>query len=205
MSDAAVRPKRKRRRLLGVALLLAVLAVSMFGCTSTITPPPAPARPVTVFLLREALHTGVVLPPIAPGDEYVEFGYGDWSWFALGDDAWYHVFATVLWPTQGALGRRSFATREAADLPRVAYWADVTPLQVEAELAQQLRLRLQAQFDAGATGAVQRPELGFTFVPWDRSYWFVDNCADVAAEWFTELGCSVGWAPVRAGLQVEGH
>lgn len=204
MNGAATRPKRKRRRRLVGAALLVLVAASVFGCTSTITPPPAPAQPVTVFLLREALHAGVVFPPLAPGGDYVEFGYGDWSWFALGHDAWYHVFATVLWPTQGALGRRPFAARDAAALPRAAWWADVTPLQVEAELAKRLHERLQQQFDAGVAAVVQRRDLGFSFVPWDRSYWFVDNCADVAAEWFTELGCSVGWAPVRGGLQVAG-
>lgn len=202
MNGAPTGRERKRRRRLVGAALLALVAVSVFGCTSTITPPPAPAQPVTVFLLREALHTGVVLPPLELGGDYVEFGYGDWSWFALGHDAWYHVFATVLWPTQGALGRRPFDAREAAALPRAAWWADVTPLQVEAGLAKQLHERLQQQFDAGAAAVVQRRDLGFSFVPWDRSYWLVDNCADVAAEWFTELGCSVGWAPVRRGLRV---
>ena len=49
------------------AALLAMLVCSGFGCTATVTPPFEPEDPVRVFLLSEAMHTGLVLPP-DPGD-----------------------------------------------------------------------------------------------------------------------------------------
>lgn len=194
--------RRARRGLLTLALIVA-LPFLAFGCTSSIAPPERPSDPTTVFLLGEAMHSGIVLPPNGRDDEFVEFGYGDWSWFALGNDAWYDAFATVLWPTAGALGRRTFGARDAATLRSAVYWAELSPVVVSAAKANALRERLQRQFDAGQANAVRRADLGFTFVPMDRSYWFADNCADAAADWFVELGCDVGWAPVRIALEVD--
>jgi len=197
----ATRPRRRWRRALFV-LALAVASIPVFGCTSTITPPASPATPTTVFLLSEAMHTGIVLPPLGPDDEFVEFGYGDWSWFALGNDAWYRVFPTVLWPTQGALGRRTFGARDERQLRAAAWWTTLSPLVVDAAKVRTLRTKLQARFDAGASNAVRRQDLGFDFVPSDDSYWFGFTCADAAAAWFRELDCEIGWTPIRGGLDV---
>lgn len=184
------------------AVATAVLVTGALGCTSTITPPTDPPHPATVFLLREAMHVGLVLPPANASAEFVEFGYGDWSWFALGNDAWYHVFATVLWPTQGALGRRAFAAADERELRARAHFAELFAVTVDGERVDALRTRLQQQFEAGLGDAVHHPGLGWTFVPDERGYWFANTCADVAADWFRELGCEVGWAPIRASLAV---
>lgn len=197
----APRRKRRWRRLVVAAAALAVV-FAVIGCTSTITPPAKVADPVAVFLLREAMHTGIVLPPAGPADEFVEFGFGDWGWFALADDAWYHAFATVLWPTQGALGRRTFGARTADELRARVTWAELSPVAVDRAKAAALRQRLESEHARRIADAVRRPELGWTFVPFDQSYWFVVTCADVAADWFRELDCSVGWVPIRAGLCV---
>lgn len=183
------------------ACLLAV------GCTSTVVPPAGPDDPVEVFVLAEALHTGIVLPP-DPGasgnpDQYVEFGFGDWSWYALGNESWYHVFSTVLWPTQGTLGRRSFGARTADELRRRAGWAELQSLTVSRRKASALRRRLQAEFDGARKRVVVRSNLRFKFVPAGGSYWFLHNCADLATDWLRELDCEIWWCPVRTGLFVE--
>jgi len=190
------------RALLQAALWLPVLT----ACSSLVTPPADVADPVEVFVLEEALHTGLVLPP-DPGasgspDQFVEFGYGDWSYYALGNNAWYDTFGAVLWPTQGALGRRTFGARTAEELRRNAYWATLSPVVVSRAQASELRRRLQQQFDERRKRVVVDRQLDFKFVPVPGSYWFPHNCADVAAQWLEQLGCEVGWAPVRAGLSV---
>ncbi len=187
-------PATDRRR--GLAAATALFA----ACTSTVTPPAHVDDPVLVFLLEEAMHTGIVLPPLDDGDEFVEFGFGEWGWYALGHDSWYHVFATVLWPTQGTLGRRTFGARTADELRARVRQAELSPIEVSAAKAAALRRRLQQQHDERREEALERPEYGQVFVPFDRSYWFAATCADVAAEWFVELGCDVGWAPIRTGL-----
>jgi hypothetical protein len=184
--------------------LLAIALLPFLCCTSTVTPPPPPADPTTVFLLSEALHTGVVLPPDSADDRagYVEFGFGDWSWYALGNEQWYNVFATVLWPTQGTLGRREFGSHTADEMRARVKWAELEPIVVSAGKVRALRKKLQAEFDARSAEAVERPELRFRFVPSDGSYWFPHNCADAAADWLRELDCTIGWAPIRKGLHV---
>jgi hypothetical protein len=176
------------------------------GCSSTVTAPPEVVDPVEVFVLEEAMHTGLVLPPdpSASGspEQYVEFGYGDWSWYARGNDAWYDVFATVLWPTRGTLGRRTFGARTPAELRRRAHWARLSSIVVEREHAAALRVALQRRFDARRKQVVVDRRLGFKFVPTDGAYWLPHNCADVVADWLERLGCEVGWAPLRVGIYV---
>lgn len=187
-----------------LAALAAAAAIPFvaFGCTATITPPRHVTEATTVFVLREAMHTGLVLPPAAGTTEYVEFGFGDWSWFALGNDAWYHAFATVLWPTAGTLGRRTFAAADDAQLRARIHWASLAPVVVDSGRVRGLRAQLEASFARALPQAVRRPELGWTFVPYERSYWLPQNCADVAAEWFVDLGCEVSWVPVCTALAV---
>ena len=190
---------------MGDALKWGVL-VLLVGCTSTVVPPLDPVDPVEVFVLSEAMHTGLVLPP-DPGasgnpDQYVEFGFGDWDWYALGNDAWHNAFATVLWPTQGGLGRRTFGARTPAELRRRASWAKLQPIVVSREKAALLRRRLQAEFDGARKQVVVNRRYGFRFVPTRYSYWLWQNCADLAVDWLQELDCSVWWCPVRYGLWV---
>ncbi|MFT6078206.1 MAG: hypothetical protein ACI8UD_002014 [Planctomycetota bacterium] len=219
MSDAAgiakaddvsvKRSRKRRRRRRQVMSLMNVLAVTFltFGCTSTIRPPLDPVDPVVVFVLSEAMHTGIVLPP-DPGssgnpDQYVEFGFGDWSWFALANNSWHNAFSTMLWPTQGALGRRTFGARTAEQLRNRASWAKLQPILVSREKAAQLRRRLQAEFDSARKLVVVRQSLNFKFVPTEYSYWLLHNCADLAVDWLQELDCDAWWCPVSYDLLVE--
>lgn len=206
MHDARVARRRRRRRVALAVLLLWGLTFLMFGCTSTVYPPKAPEDPVEVFLLGDAMHTGVVLPPdpLASGnpDQYVEFGFGDWGWYALGQDSWYHSFATMLWPTQATLSRRTFGASTAKELRQRAFWTELSVVLVDRQRANELRSSLQKQFDAARKHVVVNPSYGMKFVPIERSYWLPNNCADIAAQWFEALGCEVGWCPLRFSLAV---
>jgi hypothetical protein len=192
----------------GVVVWLA-MACSAVSCTVVVTPPPQPEHPTTVFVLREALHLGLVLPSGASASEpgFVEFGFGEWSWYALGNEAWYRVFPVVLWPTAGTLCRRTFAARDEAALQLhcAQTGRELDAMQVDGRAVATLREQLNAQFDATAAhdGSVQRPELGMEFVLAGESYWFARTCADVAARWCEQLGCEVGWIPIRGSLAVR--
>lgn len=194
------RPAKQARRRALAAFAVAGASWAAVGCTATVTPPTAVRAPATVHLLREAMHTGLVLPPATAGGDYVEYGFGDWEWFARGNDAWYRVFATVLWPTPATLGRRPFRADDDAGLRRAAYWAELTPLVVERERVEALRRQLDERAQRRRDEAVHRPSLGWTFVPDDGSYWFPNTCADVVGAWCEELGCDVSWVPVCGSL-----
>ena len=84
-------------------LTLAVLLLA--ACTTTVTPPPAPRFPVTVYVADYGRHASLLVP--RPGGELVEFAYGEWKWFALGQKSMWRSPAALFWPTAATLGRRS--------------------------------------------------------------------------------------------------
>lgn len=106
----------------------------------------------------------------------------------------------MLWPTRGALGRRTFGATNEAELRRTVTWAELSPVVVDRGLAAALRHRLEDEFAAGSADLVERVDFQFRFVPSPDSYWFGYNCADAAAIWLRELGCRVGWVPIRTAL-----
>lgn len=191
------------RRVRPFVLLAFAAALPFAACTSLVWPPERVDRPAQAFVLRESLHLGLLLPdpPEAPV-RWIEYGYGDWAWFAEGREQWYRVFPTVLWPTQATLCRREWSGASVDELLRrvAARGCEVDALVVERDRVEALRTRLDARF-AGAE-SVRRPELAMEFVHADGSYWLFSTCADVAANWCEELGCDVGWVLVRGGLRV---
>jgi len=182
-----------------------LFALGCASCASLVAPPTAPRDPVSVFVLREARHVGVVFPQEQRGAvaRYVEFGYGDWAWYALERDRWFHVFAAVLWPTQGALCRREHDARTPEQLVARAHWVELDELRVERASAAAMLAELEARFDARSAQAVELAEFAMTFTPCESSYWFQHTCADEAAEWLERMGCHVAPVPIRIGLRAR--
>lgn len=199
-------PTRWLRRWLrraGWLLTAMALYALLVGWTATVRGPAAPAQPVTVLLIADQLHRGLLLP--TDDGAFVEYGFGDWDWYALGHEQWSNVLSTVLLPTPGALARRRIAAGDAAAVRARMPWAQFQDLVVDAARATTLRRRLDAQFAAGGAARVERPGLGMEFVPWARTYWILDNCTDAVADWLGELDCTVGWLPLRFDLRVDAH
>lgn len=190
---------RRFRWPLGTGALVGIATLSL-SCFSTIRPPADVEDGVVVYFVEAALHSGVVLPADEPG-HWVEFGFGEYAWYAEARDAWYRTFATVLWPTRGTLGCRRFTAPNADEVTRKA-WADrVTPVVVERAKARALLTRLETLF-AEQGEPVYQARYEMSFVPW-RRYWILNSCHDATVDWFVELGCSAIWVPVRLGLAVE--
>ncbi len=189
-----------RRRFLQAALL--VLATGMvLGCTSTVRVPVSVTDPVVVYLLVDDMHRGLWFPRKNGG--FVEFGFGDWGWYAANQDKWYNVFDTILWPTQGGVGRRVSHARDGASLKREFHWMVFCELRVERGAMVALRGALERLFDQHRDEQVFNDRYGMTFVPVDASYWLCHNCNDELAEWLRRLDCEVSWVPIRLGLELE--
>lgn len=174
----------------------ALLAAYGLGasCVAVVEAPPPPAVPVEVFLVHEGLHKGLVLPD-ADG-ALIEWGFGDYGWYALERNAWYDAFATVFWPSRGTLGRRVWTAAERAQRrPQ-----DVLAFRAEAARVAALAARLQADFERHRAGLVWNANYRTEFVPHARDYWLFHDCHDATAGWLAELGCEVEWALVRLDL-----
>jgi len=185
-------------------LLLPLLVVffSITGCVSDIRPPVAPADPVATYLLMDDRHRGLLLPKADGG--FVEYGFGDWDWYAANCDSWYHAFDTVLWPTQGTLGRRFTTARNGEELRRQFHWMRLHEIIVARSNMEELRDAIGNEYAKEAAGEVYNPRYRMSFVPSRSSYWFLYNCNDAVASWLEKLGCSVSWVPVRLDLSVVG-
>lgn len=193
------RPRRSRIAVLAAACALLATAV-WCSCASTVTPPTDPPDPIVVHLLSTGRHAGVLLPN---GDgRTVEYGYGNWSWYALGKDDWWRAPAVVLWPTQGTLGRRYVLEADLAAKGHAYGGGTLAELRVSRASAQRLLARLDAEFEAGGEPHFnERYDMSFVKHPHD--FWMFHDCHDEVAEWLEELDCSVRCAPIRTGLQVE--
>lgn len=190
----------RRWRPFRLALVFGVF-LSMPGCVSTARPPAAPDDPVATFVMSDSMHCGLVLPRSEGG--FVEYGYGDWDWYAEDYDSWYHVFDTLLWPTQGTLGRRLTVASDGDALRKEFHWMEVYELVVASKDLMRVRAELGALFQKGIEDLVLNRRDQMSFVPHDDGYWMLHNCNDEIAEWLEQLGCEVSWALIRVGLRVE--
>ena len=174
---------------------------AVFGCVSTVTPPAQVKEPQTVYLMFDKLHRGLVLPEEEKG--YIEYDFGDWDWYALNKNQWYHVFGTVLVPNRGTLGRRVIAARDGEELRTLFHWMQIKELSVEKDRVSALREDLGAQYRKRAGEEVVNERYGISFVPHEDRFWFLYNCNDAVAGWLRRLGCRVCWVPVRLSLSVR--
>lgn len=201
IAGARAEVKRTRsRKLAFLAVAVALLAVVAWcGCASTVTPLKDPPDPVVVHLLSTGRHAGVLLPN---GDgRTVEYGYGDWSWYALLKNDWWRAPVTALWPSQGTLGRRYIRDADLAAMNRSYGGGMLEELRVSRVSADRLLARLDAEFAAG--GEPHHNELyDMDFVKHDDDFWMFHDCHDEVAEWLREIDCRVEWAPIRTGLRL---
>lgn len=202
IAGAGAELRRPRSRWIVLLAVVGALlaAVAWSGCASTVTAPKDPPDPVVVHLLSTGRHAGVLLPN---GDgRTVEYGYGNWSWYALGKTDWWRAPATVLWPTQGTLGRRYILDAELAAKNHDYGRGTLEELCVSRASADRLLAHLDAQFAAGGEPHFNET-YDMSFVRHPDGFWGFHDCHDQVAEWLRELGCQIGWAPIRTGLRVE--
>ncbi len=194
-----LRPAWRRRAVCAMGVALA-LFLALAGCTSTVRAPEDPGHdPVSVWLIRDASHRGLILPMGEGG--LVEFGYGEYAWYAEMQDSWYRAVPAALWPTPGTLGKRLLRARDEFGLADELRGARLDVLVVARADAESLRQRLEQRFAAGGE-PLWNGAYGFDFVPDPTGYWCLFNCNDAVAGWLQDLGCTVSWVPIRLGLEV---
>lgn len=172
-----------------------VVAVTS-GCTKTFRLPPPPEDPVEVWFVHEAMHKGIVLP--SDGGGSVEWGVGEWAWYAEEANTWLDAPRAVLWPSDAALSRRVLRYSTPEEMVEAQEDTRVLRFDAERKLVAVLRSQLERQWEAGRALAADsgRKDVvvgprGEVFVPLDASYWMFWNCNDAAAGWLRALGCDV--------------
>ncbi|MHC4846525.1 MAG: hypothetical protein ACYTCU_10245 [Planctomycetota bacterium] len=189
------------RWLMTLALLL------LAACTTTVTPPPAPRFPVTVYVADYGRHASLLVP--RPGGELVEFAYGEWKWFALGQNSMWRSPAALFWPTTATLGRRSLPGDLSDDeLARLMGLGTVEgtalhPIEVEKGPTASLLLMLEERHLVNRTGRPTATNHGLTFAPDPSSFSLFYNCNSAVSDWLERLGCEVSLAAPKANYEIE--
>jgi hypothetical protein len=191
-----------RRRVARAALLvlLAVFCVLWFRRRSEVRPPPAAADSVVVRVLATGLHSGLLLPC---GDgRVVEYGYGEWGWYARDENAWWRAPMIALVPSQGAIGRRYLREADLAAMGGKYGGGKLASLRVPRASAASLVAKLDAAFAAGGE-AYHNEAYDMSFVTCPERFHLLHDCHDETARWLRELGCEVDASPIRVGLVVR--
>ncbi len=176
--------------------------LSIAGCVTVIRPPADPEDPVPVLVIDYGYHSSLLLP--SPDGGSVEYAYGDWDWFALNRDEWYHTCPTLCCPNPGALGRRRLAvppTRSAAG--GVLPCHEMHELRVARPKVDLLLKRLDESFLRYIETRVDNPLMHLEFVHHEVDYCFLVNCNHLVARWLRELDCGLGGSACFSRFRVE--
>lgn len=141
------------------------------------------------------------------GGEALRWAYGDWRYYALGQDGVLEALAAVLAPTRAALGRQvlDFAPESTEELiARLGIGIDdVFVIVVERAAVGELLEQLERLFAANRQTRHSNPEVMLEFVRHPEPYTLVNNSNRKIAEWLRVLGCDVSGFPLYSRWRVE--
>ena len=159
------------------------------GCANRVVPPRGVADPATVYIADHGLHASLLLPRREGG--YREYSYGQWEWYAKGNDGSGRVFGVLFVPQGGAIGRTDW-NRHAFEALRMSLGAqDLHAVRVERARAAALLEDLDRRFEARDGEMFFNADHGLEFVPDDRRYWLAHGCTAQVNEWLRRMGCRV--------------
>lgn len=177
-------PLRARAASLFVAPLLALF---LTGCAYRVTPPLNPREPATVYIADYGYHASLLLP--RGSATWVEYGFGEWGWFAEGNTAWYRG-VPILFGARGALGMRPIDAEEDELAQQYSPSIKFQPVTVEQAAVDKLLNRLDERFGHGGEPTFN-PAASMSFVPDRQRYSLAHHCNTAVAHWLRELGCQV--------------
>jgi hypothetical protein len=175
-------------------MLRALLVLAPLGtaCVATAYPPAAPPDAVTVYLLKQGEHTGLILPASPPScASWVEYAFGDWGWYGEGRNSTAYGLYALAVPTGAALGRRYSAAPPEDDAVIHRRGASIYAFLAERARVHALREELDAEYDAAGVEPREVANSGLLVVPARQSYTLNYNCSDATIVWLRRLGCSV--------------
>lgn len=184
----------------GLLCLLAA-AVLLAGCANTIHPPEPAAETRRMYLLDIGRHTRLAFG--LPDGEFVEYGYGEWRWYAKMEDSWWRAPPALFWPTQGTLGRRQWRGPRA-EARLLAEYAGLNVLALPAAEGKVAALvaRLDRAFRRESARMIYNRVYELHFVPFDRSYSLLNNSNHAVKEWLEQAGYEVRGSGMFARWQL---
>lgn len=194
--EAVATDERPARNAAGIACAC-LAAILLSGCSNLIRLPETPSEVRKIYLMDHGRHTRLAFE--SPAGNFVEYGYGEWQWYAKLEDRWWRVPAVLFWPTRGTLGRRQWP-RPGAETRLLVEYAGLTVLELAGEKRKvdTLVAGLAREFDRQSDQLVRNRLYGLDFVPHDRSYWLFNNSNHAVKDWLEASGFEVSGSGILA-------
>lgn len=199
MNQHRCEPARKvtaRRIIATVAVLaMSIITLGLWGCTTTIIPPSAEYvadDPVHVHIADYGRHSSIMLPLDDDDERMVEYGFGEWRFFALDDEGVGGVARALLVSSDGTLSRRYVdGPFTAENLQRILLFDHLHTFRVHRDDAIGLRHKLDQRYDEHLDTEIYNQRSRLYFVKVDEPYSLANNCNPVLARWLEQLGCEL--------------
>lgn len=187
------------RSLLSGVLLVALLGL-LGGCSWTVVPPQAVSEPRTVFVNQYGWHTRLALP--APDSRgYIEYGIGDWRYYAQGERGLLSGFQALFSSEATALSRRELPPVGEEDAQSRFGSLHSAALEAPQERVAELRRDLEATWEANPTPTLAHG--GQRFRKIDRRYGLFSNSNHQTAEWLRRIGSEVRGVTILGDFRVD--
>jgi hypothetical protein len=179
---------------------LFLLAMLSGGCATHVTPPSFVRDPVTVFVTDYGKHSSIVLPD--PDGGYVEYAYGDYDWFALGDVNLFSGIRAIFASPKATLGRRYFPARDGPLAPADLRCEKLSEFAASQARVEALRMNLESIFNRSREKPIHSDFSMLEHVPDPQQYWLFHNCNHATAEWLRSLGCRVDGPAILSNFRL---
>ena len=189
---------------LGGLIALLALTVLISGCVGWRVVPPANLdAPASVYITRYGRHTRLALP-MENHHHGVEYGFGDWNWYALQDTNASSGLRALFLVTDSALSRRILLWQESAEAFQGESGGSLTlKVEVESSLAEALLAKLEERWQSlRHAEEVTHFNRDIVYRKTDEPYHVLNNSNAKAVEWLRELGCRVYGIPLDANFKV---
>lgn len=198
------RPDGRIRRVarMSACWFLCAITVGIAGCRWTVTPPNpvSVSEETTVYLSQYGWHTRLALPD-EQGSTYLEYGFGDWHYYALGEQDKRSGLRALFRSESSALSRRKLFAPGSLDLHLHFGSRRTVDLKAPAERVEALREMLENQWNGAAERTVWRH--GSAFRKIDRDYALFHNSNHQTADWLEQLGCEIKGPTVRGNFELK--
>jgi hypothetical protein len=172
-----------------IAGFLGAVILAWIFVPATIIPPAAPRNPVTVHVAEFGFHARLLLPE---GDRWVQYGFGDWDYYARREQTLINGVLALLWPTSGALGRGEVDSVDRFRADSESAGGQLLSFEVSGARVNQLQHSLHSRFEQQIPeGQVYNRVNNLRLVRDDQSYSVLHNSNHELAEWLKVLDCQV--------------
>ncbi len=184
-------------------LILCLTApVFLVGCAWRVALPEDVRNPAPVVLTDYGRHTRLALPK--EGGEMVEYGFGNWNYYALARRGPISSLRAVTGLGPAALARRRLPDIEGEGPSRLwDYGRRSVLFYAEAERVADLREVIELAWRENDVPERYHSRGPLEFVQYDATYHLFRNSNHKTAEWLEALGCRVRGSPILSNFRID--